>query len=120
MNSELRIGTSPLGKGVARLDLEGHLDWANYPQVEDALARLFEGRTWRIVVNLGRIEYVSSAGFGCFIGALDTVRKQGGNLVFLATPAKIREVFTILGLSSILTFAEDESEALSLLTPSQV
>lgn len=120
MNADLRVGTTPLGKGIARLDLEGHLDWATYPQVEDALARLFEGRTWRIVVNLGRIEYISSAGFGCFIGALDTVRKQGGNLVFLATPPKIREVFTILGLASILTFAEEEAEALALLTPARV
>ncbi len=120
MNADLRIGTSPLGKGVARIDLEGNLDWANYPQVEDALARLFEGRTWRIVINLGQIEYISSAGFGCFIGALDTVRKQGGNLVFLATPPKIREVFTILGLASILTFVEDEGEALALLTPTRV
>ncbi len=120
MSTELRIGTTPLGKGIARLDLEGHLDWANYPQVEDALARLFEGRTWRLVINLGNVDYISSAGFGCFIGALDTVRRHQGNLVFLATPPKIREVFTILGLSAILTFAETDEEAMGLVAPASV
>lgn len=116
--SELTIETRPAGGGIVQLALEGTLDWSNYHKVDLEIQRLFTEKTYRIVVNLAGVKMISSAGFGCFIGALDTALKNKGNLIFVRIPAEIQDIFTILGLSRILTFAQNEQEAVAKFGPS--
>lgn len=113
----LELETRAIGGGIARLDLGGTLDWSNYHRVDAELQRLFAERTYRIVVNLARVRLITSAGFGSFIGALDTALKNHGNIVFVNVPRDIQDVFQVLGLSRILTFAESEQEAIGKFSP---
>jgi anti-anti-sigma factor len=110
----IRITTSQLAPGVYELKLEGSLDWSNFGRVEQTISELFSQNCYRIVVNLSEATYISSAGFGCFIGSLDTAMKNNGDIIFASTPAKIQDVFNILGLSKILRFAESSQAALGM------
>ena len=110
----IKIVTAEIAPGIHQISLEGSLDWTNFAQVEAALDDLFKKGIYKIVVNLRRTKYISSAGFGCFISSLDTAMKKNGDIIFAGTPPDIQDVFNILGLSKILRFAEDEKSALGL------
>lgn len=111
----LQVTTRELGPGVHEVKIDGSLDWSNFAKVEQVVTGVFRAGIFRIVVNLKDARYISSAGFGCFISALDTAMKNGGDLVFAGVPKDIHEVFTILGLAKILRFADDEKQATALL-----
>jgi len=111
----LKVSSQELGPGIHELKIDGSLDWSNFSRVEGAFTELFRKGGYRIVINLTDAKYISSAGFGCFIGSLDTAMKNGGDLVFAGTPKEIREVFNILGLSKILRFSDDTKQAAAML-----
>ncbi len=110
---QIRVTSRELQPGVHEVRIEGALDWSNFTKVETTLNDLFEKGIFKIVVNLRGTTYISSAGFGCFIGSLDTAMKNGGDIIFAATPPEIQDVFNILGLSKILRFAADEKAAVA-------
>ena len=111
---QINIAALELQPGIYELRIEGSLDWSNFSKVEVALEEIFGRGVYRIVVNLRDARYISSAGFGCFIGSLDTALKNNGDIIFAATPPEIQDVFNILGLSKILRFAENADAALAL------
>src|SRR5262245_29062713 len=111
----LNVTSRELGRGVQEVKIDGSLDWSNFAQVESVLTGVLRAGVYKIVVNLRDTKYISSAGFGCFISALDTALKNGGDLIFAAVPKEIHEVFVILGLAKVLKFSDDERQAAALL-----
>lgn len=108
----LGIKARPLSAKVYELRLEGALDWSNFAQVETALEDIFSKKCYNIIVNLSGCKYISSAGFGCFLQALDTAMNNNGKIIFSSVPESIREVFDMLGLSNVLVFADTDADAL--------
>lgn len=109
----IKVETRPISDKIHEVRIEGALDWSNFAKVEAAIDDVFGLKVYNIIVNLEAVKYISSAGFGCFIQSLDTAINNGGKIIFSGTPDHIKEVFNILGLSTILTFASDETDALS-------
>ena len=109
----IKVEAGEIAPGIWELRIDGSLDWSNFAKVETSIEEIFRRNIYKIVINLKRCKYISSAGFGCFIGSLDTAMKNNGDLVFAATPPEIQEVFNILGLSKILRFSEDTAAALA-------
>ena len=113
--TDLKVETHEAAPGIMQVDLAGLLDWANYRKVDESLKQLFGKSIYRIIVNLEQVKTISTSGFGCFIAALHTAQKNKGNLVFVRVPKDLQEVFDILGLTKLLTFADTEKEALAKL-----
>jgi len=113
--TDLKVETREAAPGITQVDLAGLLDWANYRKVDEALKQLFGKSIYRIIVNLEQVKTISTSGFGCFIAALHTAQKNKGNLIFVRVPKDLQEVFDILGLTKLLTFADTEKEALAKL-----
>lgn len=111
----LQVSSRELGPGVHEVKIDGSLDWSTYARVEAAITEIFRKGVFRIVINLKDTKYISSAGFGCFISALDTAMRNGGDLIFSGVPKEIHEVFVILGLAKILRFADDAKQAETML-----
>ena len=108
----VQVSSGEIRDGIWRLRIGGVLDWSNFAVVEEALHRLFDENHHRLVIDLSGTKFISSAGFGCFIEGVDVAMKFGGNIIFLNTPTAIKDIFNILGLSKILSFADSEAEAL--------
>ncbi len=111
----LRIEASEFSPAVWEVRIIGAIDWSNFAKVEAAMGDLFQRGCTRVIVNLKETKYISSAGLGCFINSLDTVMKNGGNLIFASTPPEIRDIFNILGFANILRFADTPQAALAQL-----
>ena len=113
MATDLLVESRSLARGVAQIHISGTLDWTNFHRVGAELQRWFADGVHRIIVNLEQVKMISSAGFGCFIGGLDVALRGKGNLVFVRVPRDIQDIFCILGLNKILTFAESEADAMA-------
>lgn len=93
------------------IEVEGTLD----AHTCDALQRLmdahFQRKQYRVVVKLEKVDYLSSAGAGAFVGALGTAREKGGDIVLVKPSRAARSVFDTLGLSAIFQIVSTEAEA---------
>ena len=58
----------------------GFLDAHTVPQFESALSELVENGRYKIVVNFKDLDYISSAGLGVFMGFIEEVRNNGGDI----------------------------------------
>jgi anti-sigma B factor antagonist len=97
--------------GVAILRLKGFLNADTSPQFEESLQRLIDKAVFKIIVDFQKLEYISSAGVGCFIGNIKRVRKNGGDIRFLSMPAKTQRVFQLLDFQDFFQSFQDENLA---------
>ena len=98
--------------GVLILGLEGRLDAISSKIFEEkALATIDAGET-RLVIDLSRLDYVSSAGLRVFLLASKRLNPAGGKLVLCSLQEPVKEVFEIVGFYSILAIVGSRDEAL--------
>ena len=107
--SEERAGSNP---PVAVLTLKGTIETTNASGLEETLARIVDERCYRIVVDLGSVTYISSAGWGIFISEIKRIRRNGGDIKLAAMSPEVREVFDLLEFGNILKPYESASDAL--------
>ncbi|HEX6790517.1 MAG TPA: STAS domain-containing protein [Candidatus Krumholzibacteria bacterium] len=107
--SEERAGLTP---PVSVLTLKGTIETTNASGLEETLARIMDDRCYRIVVDLGGVTYISSAGWGIFISEIKRIRRNGGDIKLAAMSPEVREVFDLLEFGNILKPFEHTADAL--------
>ena len=80
--------------------LEGRLDTTTAPQLEEELKNSLDGVT-ELVLDLGALEYISSAGLRVLLSAYKTIRGQGSMKITNANEL-VQEVFEVTGFSDFL------------------
>ena len=111
--SELSIEAKRAGEGIAHLKVMGSLDATTYEKMEKQIEALFAHSYYKLVIDLEQVHYISSAGAGVFIAAVGTAQDQNGNIVLLRPSNPVQDVFSILGLEQILSYAQTIEEAQS-------
>jgi serine/threonine-protein kinase RsbW len=95
----------------------GTFDIATLPQFETLLRRLRESGRIKIVVDLARLDYISSSGLGAFLGTVDPFRALGGDLIFVRLSERVQKIFKVVGFTRLLTIMADEQDALRSFHP---
>lgn len=80
--------------------LEGRLDTTTAPQLEEELKAGLEGVT-DLVIDLSKLEYISSAGLRVLLSAFKIMRNKGKMKVTNANEL-VKEVFEVTGFSDFL------------------
>lgn len=106
--SEERTGPD---NSLALLTLSGTIETTNASGLEDTLERIINDRCFRIVVDLGMVKYISSAGWGIFISEIKRIRRNGGDIKLAAMTPEVREVFELLEFNNILKPFADKQDA---------
>ena len=83
------------------LRLDGRLDTSTAPLLENELNDSLDGVT-ELVLDLEKLEYISSAGLRVILSAQKIMNKQG-EMRLTGVTGPVREVFDITGFSDILT-----------------
>jgi anti-sigma B factor antagonist len=110
MPSSLTLQRS-LKDDVAVISIDGFLDAHTAPQFEQALQQeIADGRV-KLVVDCAKLTYISSAGLGVFMGFIEEVREQGGDIKVCGLTPKVRQVFDILGFDTIFELFENLQSA---------
>lgn len=81
--------------------LEGRLDTTTAPELEKVLSGSLEGVT-DLTFDMGKLDYLSSAGLRILLGAQKRMNKQGSMKVTNVNET-IMEIFEVTGFADILT-----------------
>ena len=102
---------SQAGWDVVRVT--GEIDIRTAPELRDVLARLLDGGTERLVVDLEGVEFLDSTALSVMVGAHKRLVRKGSGLVLVCTRDPILRVLTVTGLSRVFTVHDGLDAALS-------
>lgn len=100
--------------GVEILALDGYLDAHTAPQFESVIQERLEAGRIRIVVDCGKLTYISSAGLGVFMSFIEEIRELGGDIKLACIAPKVYQVFEVLGFPDIFQIEADVPAAVAL------
>ncbi len=86
---------------VLTVAVEGRLDTMTAPQLEAELKGSYEG-VQELILDLSKLEYISSAGLRVLLSAHKTMAKQG-SMKLTGVGEIIMEIFEVTGFNDILT-----------------
>src|SRR5215510_9349840 len=99
-------------EGVSILDLSGKIILGEGDvQVKDRIKDLLADGQRRILLNLGDVSYIDSAGLGALISSYTTTRREGGQLKLVNLTKRIQDLLAITKLITVLDTYDAESEA---------
>ncbi len=99
-------------EGVKVLAFEGSLDTQTSPDAQQQLTRLIEEGETKILVNLEKLDYISSAGLRVLLVVAKRLKATDGELRVCSLNEVVKEVFDISGFDMILPISASEPEAL--------
>ena len=100
-------------RGVIVVDLAGKIALGETSQqLHTELKSLVEAGKKNILLNLGGVEYIDSAGLGEMASAYITVTNLGGKIKLANTRHRLNSMLHVTKLYTLLTTYSDESEAL--------
>lgn len=93
--------------------LEGRLDVSVANDVEEELNRIIEQENQKhLVLNMEKVEYMSSSGFRACISTLRKLNAKEGTLKLCAIRPSVKRIFDVIELTSLFDIYETEPEAL--------
>lgn len=97
---------------ISLISVSGYIDTTTCQEMAKIIQELMKQNKAQIIVDLGRVTYISSAGWGVFVGEIKNVREKGGDLKFVQMVPEVFEVFEMLEFNKILNFYESVEEAI--------
>ncbi|SRR6056297_1865353 len=98
------------GKDVV-LKCKGFIDSTTAGEIEKAITDTIGKKKYRIIVDMAETEYVSSAGWGIFVGFIKELRKNRGDIKFANMGDEVREIYELLDFTNILEYYGDIESA---------
>src|SRR4051794_35882954 len=92
--------------------LAGRLDSSSAATAEEQLTRLIANRAPRLVIDLSKLEYISSAGLRVLLLVARKVQQAHGKLALFGLTPGVQEVFSISGFNTIFTIRDDAAAAI--------
>jgi anti-sigma B factor antagonist len=100
--------TSQKYKHCDLLSLQGKVDSYTAPDLTKAIETLNNDGQFKIVLDLGKLEYMSSAGFrALLIGQRNCKRYNRGEIVLAAVPKKILDALELTGFTPLFRMFDD-------------
>lgn len=96
---------------VDLVQVEGRVDSSNASDLGTALKERLNKGAVNVVVDLQKVDYMSSGGLRELVAALREARKDGGDVRLAAPSERVREVLKLAGLDSIFQIFDDQVKA---------
>ena len=92
---------------------KGNLDATNVSEFKVNVINLMRGSEKRIILDLHHLNFIDSAGLGCFLFILRTVHNEGGELKLACMSKFVRSIFDLLSMNKIFDIFSSLEEALN-------
>ncbi|RMH60182.1 MAG: anti-sigma factor antagonist [Calditrichaeota bacterium] len=93
------------------VELGGHVDQTNSFQLEKMFEDILESQVFKVIVDFKELHYMSSAGWGIFVGEVKQFREHGGDIKLACMSPEIADVFNMLEFYHILEDYQTVEEA---------
>ena len=93
------------------VDMAGRLDSQTAGPASADLNRIAQGAHKKVLLNVGGLAYISSAGLRAILVAAKLVDVNGGVMKICQANASVKKVMEVSGMSSLLHLYDTEAEA---------
>ena len=94
-------------KNASLIAISGRIDSDTSPEVARAFQTVQEKGQYNLFVDMGGLEYVSSATLRALMAAQRASKRNGGEVVLLRVPETIRNVLDMAGLVELYRIVDD-------------
>jgi anti-sigma B factor antagonist len=113
MPNDLSIVFNPQANGVAVVSFTGRLDFTSVTGARDQFASAIADGHPKLIVDLGDVGFVDSAGLGSLIGGMGAARHAGGDLRIANPSEQSRMLLSLTSLDQVLRIHSNIEEAVS-------
>jgi anti-sigma B factor antagonist len=104
---------------ISIIKVGGYIDTTTSSEVERELNALLKQRRYQIIIDLGNVDYISSAGWGIFISEIKQIRENNGDLKLVRMIPDVYEIFELLEFHHILDVYDSAQAAVNKFEESQ-
>ena len=108
----MEINTRTVGD-ILVADMVGSLDTQTSGPASDEMTRIISEASGSLLVNMGKLEFLSSAGLRVLLRAAKEIQSSGGMMKVCQPSGVVKEVLEISGFGSFLEIHEHEASALA-------
>jgi anti-anti-sigma factor len=87
---------------ITILSLDGVIDTVSCVKLRSVLDSFVDRGIVRLVVDMSRVEYVSSSGWGVFASRIKDIRARGGDMKIFGMDEEVHGIFHMLGFDAIM------------------
>ncbi|MGX8718065.1 MAG: STAS domain-containing protein [Desulfovibrio sp.] len=99
--------------GVSVTAISGRMDATTVSQFSEECKKLLESGAGRFIIDLGGLEYISSAGLRGILTMGKACRAKGAALAFCSMQSMVADMFKLSGFTSILNVFPTLEDALA-------
>ena len=97
------------------VDVEGRVDGTNAMDFQTALEGAIQPSDQGVVMDMGELQYISSAGLRVILLIAKSLQKQNAKLLGCSLSESVREIFAISGFDKIVPVHDSRTDALKAL-----
>jgi anti-anti-sigma factor len=86
--------------------VKGRIDAVTAPEFESKLTNWINEGEINLIVDVGGLEYISSAGLRSILGTAKRLKSKSGNFVVSSLRDMVKEAFDISGFSTIIPISD--------------
>lgn len=105
------ISTRIVGE-ILVVDFDGRLDTQTSDPATDRMDEIIAAGDKNVLLNLEKLEFISSAGLRVFLRTAKSLKSSGGNMKACSPNSVVKEVMEISGFDSLFDLHESEEKAL--------
>jgi len=106
--------TTRVRDGVTILDVAGGLGIGEGDSdLRDAVRQALDGGATKILLNLGGVDFLNSAGINVLASSHTAVSNRGGKLKLVSLQPKVQDVLVITRLVTVFEIDDTEDEAVA-------
>ncbi len=95
------------------IKVKGRMDAVSAPEFEKECSDWIETGEKTLIIDLGGLEYISSAGLRSILAAAKKIKSVQGNISFCSLLGMVQEVFSISGFATMFPIHDSLADALS-------
>jgi anti-sigma B factor antagonist len=111
-NLTVNASEHPQHKDITLLSARGFIDTTTAPEFERTFQTVLGEKKFNIIIDLKDVSYISSAGWGIFVGEIKRIRNQKGNLFLVAMTPEVTDAYELLQFGTIIKSFPNLQEAL--------
>ncbi|OGG55257.1 MAG: hypothetical protein A3F84_24215 [Candidatus Handelsmanbacteria bacterium RIFCSPLOWO2_12_FULL_64_10] len=92
--------------------VDGQLDAHTFAEFDRFLEMLMDKERYYLVVEMAKLDYISSAGIGVLAGTARKARDMGGDVRLAAVPDGVMKVLSLVGFEKLMQIYGTAQEAI--------
>jgi anti-anti-sigma factor len=113
----MRLQYSELDNGIRLIKLNGTLDVMGVSRVEVDFVRRCAGENVCVLVDLSKVNYISSIGIPLLIYSAKAIVRNGGKMILLKPQNNVENILEMTGIPLIIPIHHDLDSAIAAILP---